>query len=76
MRNNKMEECFYQSSITELLEQVTNLYSISDIATEFQVNQSTIHRWVNGTVQPKSFIADRLVNMIARKRWRTCLMSF
>lgn len=62
-----MENQFYQSSISDLLEQVTNLYSISDISTELQVNQSTIHRWLNGSVQPKSFIADRLVNMIARK---------
>ena len=62
-----MEEHFYQSSITELLTQVTNLYSISDISTELQVNKSTIHRWLNGSIQPKSFIADRLVNMIARK---------
>lgn len=62
-----MEEVFFQSSIIDLLEQVTKLYSISDIATELQVNQSTIHRWLNGSVQPKSFIADRLVNMISRK---------
>ena len=62
-----MDEYFYQSSITELLTQVTNLYSISDISTELQVNKSTIHRWLNGSIQPKSFIADRLVNMIARK---------
>ena len=62
-----MKEYFFQSSITDLLEQVTKLYSISDISTELQVNQSTIHRWLNGSVQPKSFIADRLVNMIARK---------
>ena len=62
-----MENQFDQSSISDLLEQVTNLYSISDISTELQVNQSTIHRWLNGSVQPKSFIADRLVNMIARK---------
>lgn len=58
---------FYQSSVTELLEQVTQFYSIVDIATEFQVNQSTIHRWLNGSVEPKSFISDRLVNMLARK---------
>lgn len=62
-----MEEVFFQSSIIDLLEQVTKLYSISDIATELQVNQSTIHRWLNGSVQPKSFIAERLVNMISRK---------
>lgn len=62
-----MGESFFQSSIKDLLEQVTKLYSISDISTELQVNQSTIHRWLNGSVQPKSFIADRLVNMISRK---------
>lgn len=62
-----MENQFYQASISDLLEQVTNLYSISDISTELQVNQSTIHRWLNGSVQPKLFIADRLINMIARK---------
>lgn len=33
-----------QGSVTELLEQVSQYYSIADIATEFQVNQSTIHR--------------------------------
>ena len=62
-----MGESFFQSSIKDLLEQVTKLYSISDISTELQVNQSTIHRWLNGSVQPKSFITDRLVNMISRK---------
>ena len=62
-----MEVSFFQSSTTELLRQVTNLYSLFDITTELQVNQSTIHRWLNGSVQPKSFIADRLVNMIARR---------
>ena len=62
-----MQQTFVQSSISELLSQVTQLYSIADIATEFQVNQSTIHRWMNGSVEPKSFIADRLVNMLSRK---------
>ena len=62
-----MGESFFQSSIIDLLEQVTKLYSISDVATELQVNQSSIHRWLNGSVQPKNFIADRLVNMISRK---------
>src|SRR5574344_1634094 len=62
-----MQQTFVQGSISELLSQVTQLYSIADIATEFQVNQSTIHRWLNGTVEPKSFVADRLVNMISRK---------
>ncbi len=62
-----MAETFFQSSIIDLLDQVTKLYSISDISTELQVNQSTIHRWLNGSVQPKNFIADRLVNMISRK---------
>ena len=42
-----MGESFFQSSIKDLLEQVTKLYSISDISTELQVNQSTIHRWLN-----------------------------
>ena len=62
-----MTESYYQGSVIELLEQVAKLYSISDISTELQVNQSTIHRWLNGSVQPKAFIADRLFNMIARK---------
>ena len=62
-----MAERFVQGSVTELLEQVARFYSIADIATEFQVNQSTIHRWLNGTVEPKSFIADRLFNMLTRK---------
>lgn len=54
-------------SAIKLLNQVYQYYSISDIATEFQVNQSTIHRWLNGTIEPKPFIADRLINMLARK---------
>lgn len=62
-----MQQTFVQGSISELLSQVSQLYSIADIATEFQVNQSTIHRWMNGSVEPKSFIADRLVNMLSRK---------
>ncbi|MBQ2205972.1 MAG: hypothetical protein II413_02065, partial [Treponema sp.] len=62
-----MQQTFFQGSISELLSQVTQFYSIADIATEFQVNQSTIHRWMNGSVEPKSFIADRLVNMLSRK---------
>ena len=62
-----MPETFYQGSVSELLSRVTQLYSIADIATEFQVNQSTIHRWINGTVEPKSFVADRLFNMLTRK---------
>ena len=62
-----MQETFYQGSVSELLSRVTQLYSIADIATEFQVNQSTIHRWINGTVEPKSFVADRLFNMLTRK---------
>lgn len=62
-----MSKEFTQGSVTELLEQVSQYYSISDIATEFQVNQSTIHRWLNGSVEPKNFIADRLVNMLSRR---------
>lgn len=62
-----MQESFCQGSISELLLQVSQFYSISDIATEFQVNQSTIHRWMNGTVEPKNFVADRLFNMLTRK---------
>lgn len=61
MKNN------IQLTINDLLEQVTQLYSVADTAAEFQVNQSTIHRWKNGTVEPKSFIADKLENMIAKK---------
>ena len=38
-----MQQTFVQGSISELLSQVSQLYSIADIATEFQVNQSTIH---------------------------------
>ena len=62
-----MSENFIQGSVSELLEQVTRFYTIADIATEFQVNQSTVHRWINGSVEPKSFIADRLFNMLTRK---------
>lgn len=62
-----MADTFIQGSVTELLEQVTRFYSISDIATEFQVNQSTVHRWLNGSVAPKKFIADLLVNMLSRR---------
>lgn len=62
-----MAEKYYQGSITELLTRVSQFYSIADIATEFQVNQSTIHRWMNGSIEPKNFIADRLVNMLTRK---------
>lgn len=62
-----MQESFYQGSISELLSQVTKFYTIADIASEFQVNQSTIHRWLNGTVEPKNFIADRLFSMLTRK---------
>lgn len=62
-----MAENYYQGSITELLTRVSQFYSIADIATEFQVNQSTIHRWMNGSIEPKNFIADRLVNMLTRK---------
>lgn len=62
-----MQKTYIQGSVTELLEQVAQFFSIADMATEFQVNQSTIHRWMNGSVEPKSFIADRLVNMLSRK---------
>lgn len=62
-----MAENYYQGSITEMLTRVSQFYSIADIATEFQVNQSTIHRWMNGSIEPKNFIADRLVNMLTRK---------
>lgn len=55
------------NEIQKLLEQVTQYYSILDIATELQVNQSTIHRWLNGAVEPKVFLQDRLNNMISRR---------
>lgn len=62
-----MSDNSIQCSVTELLEQVSRFYSAADIAAEFQVNQSTIHRWKNGSVEPKSFIADRLFNMLSRR---------
>lgn len=62
-----MKDSFFQGSISELLLKVTQFYSIADIATEFQVNQSTIHRWLNGSVEPKNFVADRLFSMLTRK---------
>lgn len=54
------------TTIHEHLEQARRFYSISEIAAELEVNQTTIHRWVNGQAEPKPYVIDRLKTMVQR----------
>jgi DNA (cytosine-5)-methyltransferase 1 len=50
-----------------VLAQADRFYSIAEIARECSVNQSTVHRWLNGQVELKMIYAERLYEMIRRK---------
>jgi DNA (cytosine-5)-methyltransferase 1 len=54
----------YSSSV---LGQIERFYNITDIAKECSVNPSTVHRWLNGQVEPRMIYIERLHEMIQRK---------
>ncbi len=54
------------TDINKTLNQVHRFYNIQEIANELDVNQATVHRWLKSQTIPKSYITDRLENMINR----------
>lgn len=46
------------------LEQARRFFSIHEIARELEVNTTTIYRWIRGHSEPKTYVSDRLQNMI------------
>lgn len=51
-------------SINELLYQARQVYSIPQMARELDVSPSTVSRWLSNKASPRTYVADRLHNLI------------
>lgn len=54
------------SAVLEELGQARKYFSIPEIASELEVNATTVRRWIHGRSEPKPYVSDRLQKMIQR----------
>jgi DNA (cytosine-5)-methyltransferase 1 len=65
-----IEEASVNSPMTgeihERLQQARKFYSVRELASQLEVNPSTVNRWINRQTEPKPYVCDRLDNIIQR----------